>query len=200
VLEGVVAPVVGYFGGWWEGIVVIAVGMLCIWIGATVRAPIVQRNEARNQLRGQLKPIPLQNRSALIRAISSIRDTAIEVVKQQHRLDEMNSHSPHFVHVDAMTDRDDAYDRFKQSMSELRRECLVAGDAFSSIIEELTGFIWTQVMTKMGQINYGEDIKPVVLRDVLEFTGVLAGRVKEAIRKIDEIRGQVVRKEDSEIE
>ena len=194
------APVVGYFGGWWEGIVVIAVGMLCIWIGATVRAPIVQRNEARNQLRGQLKPIPLQNRSALIRAISSIQDTAIEVVKQQHRLDEMNSHSPHSVHVDAMIDRDDAYDRFKQSMSELRREYLVAGDAFSSIIEELTGFIWTQVMTKMGQINYGEDIKPVVLHDVLEFTGVLAGRVKETIRKIDEIRGQVVRKEDSEIE
>ena len=46
ILEAIVAPLLGLFVEWWWSIVAVAGGMLCIWIGATAKAPHKQRNEA----------------------------------------------------------------------------------------------------------------------------------------------------------
>ena len=38
---------------WYWGLPIIVFGMLCSWLGATLRAPVVQRNEARRSLHTQ---------------------------------------------------------------------------------------------------------------------------------------------------
>lgn len=50
VLEAVVAVVVGGIFGWYWGLGIVIFGMVCIWLGATARAPVWQRNEARRLL------------------------------------------------------------------------------------------------------------------------------------------------------
>jgi len=49
--EAVMAPLLGFFVEWWWSIVLVAGGMLCIWIGATASAPVKQRNEARQRIK-----------------------------------------------------------------------------------------------------------------------------------------------------
>ncbi len=50
VLDAVVAVVIGGLFQWYWGLVIVAFGMFCVWLGATASAPIRQRNEARNLL------------------------------------------------------------------------------------------------------------------------------------------------------
>ena len=49
------APLLGFFVDWWWGIVAVAGGMFCIWIGATARASVKQRDEARELVEQQRK-------------------------------------------------------------------------------------------------------------------------------------------------
>lgn len=47
VLDAIVCVGVGGLTMWYWGLAVIVFGMICVWMGATARAPIMQRNEAR---------------------------------------------------------------------------------------------------------------------------------------------------------
>lgn len=196
VFQAVVAPLLGIFVEWWWSIIVVAIGLLCIWIGATERALIKQRNEARALLLAKPKPIPLQNRKELRGAVASVEDTTMQLVNRKNELDKTDPQSPYLAR--AMAIADEAYDRWNEAMSELRRQYLIAGDKYESICVDLTGFIWTQVAIKMRQVKLPEGEKPIVIHDVLRFVGVLAGRVKETLRKIDEISGQALDKEGSQ--
>ena len=49
-LDAVVGVVIGGVFEWYWGLVVVAFGMFCVWLGATVSAPVKQRNEARRIL------------------------------------------------------------------------------------------------------------------------------------------------------
>jgi hypothetical protein len=55
-----------------------------------------------------------------------------------------------------------------------------------------------QVAIKMGQAKPPEDIKPVVLQGALVFADELSKRVREVLRGIDGISGQVPDKGDSQ--
>jgi len=174
------------------------VGFAIIYLVFLFLAPYRQRNQARNLLRAKPKPIPLQNRKELIEAIASVENTTIQLINKQHELDKMTAQSPYMISTVAAANKDRAYARWNDSMNELRRQYLVAGDAFEKIAVDFTGFVAIQVMSKMGQIKHSEDIKPLVVQDVLRFAGALGVRVKETIRKIDEISGQVPYKENSQ--
>ena len=48
--DAVVCVVVGGVFGWGWGVALFAFAFICVWLGATVRAPIKQRNEARDRV------------------------------------------------------------------------------------------------------------------------------------------------------
>lgn len=50
-LDAVVCVLLGSVFEWYWGLGLFLFGMSCVWIGATIRAPIVQRNELRASLR-----------------------------------------------------------------------------------------------------------------------------------------------------
>ena len=56
ILDAVVAVVIGGILGWYWGLAIVIFGMFCVWIGATARAPVKQRNEARELIEQQRKP------------------------------------------------------------------------------------------------------------------------------------------------
>jgi len=50
-LDAVVAVVIGGVFEWYWALVIVIFGMICVWMGATARASIKQRNEARAALK-----------------------------------------------------------------------------------------------------------------------------------------------------
>lgn len=171
--------------------------VLCgVFLLSLVVAPYKQRDQARTMLRAKAKPILLQNRKELIEAIAIVENTTIQLVNCQNAI---NTNS-HVINAESYARRDDAYKKWNDSMNELRRQYLVAGDEYESIAIDFTGFVGLQVMSIMGQLKYPDDVKPIVLQNTLAFAGALASRVKEAIHKIDELSGQVPYKEGSQSE
>ena len=182
-------PVIG-------GVIGVIVGFGIIYLIYLIKAPYKQRDEARAILQAKPKPISLQNRNELRGAIASVENTTIQLVNKVNEIKNADSQDPYLAVL--ATTADEAYDRWNESMNELRRQYLIAGDAYESVCVELTGFIWMQVAAILEKLKYPEDIKPIVLKDVLQFVGVLGGRVKEALRKIDEISGQASDKKSSQ--
>lgn len=157
----------------------------------------LQRDEARALLLAKPKPIPLQNRNELRGAIASVENATIQLVNRQDVLDKATAQNSYVVDTGAIARRDEAYVIWDEAMNELRRQYLIAGDKYESVCVDLTGFIWMQVWIKTGQIKYPEGDKPIVIHDILRFVGVLAGRVKDTLRKIEEISGQALDMEGS---
>jgi len=172
------------------GLIGLAVAFLLFLAVNLMLAPYKQRNEARALLLAKPKPIPLQNRNELRGAIASIENATIQLVNQQDALDKATVQNSYVVDTDVIARRDEAYVTWDKAMNELRRQYLIAGDKYESVCVDLTGFIWMQVFIKAGQIKYPEGDKPIVIYDILRFVGVLAGRVKDTLRKIEELSGQ----------
>jgi hypothetical protein len=110
----------------------------------------------------------------------------------------MAAESPYVVNTTVASRADEAFDRWNESLNGLHAQYLIAGDAYERICLDLTGFIWMQVAIKMGQAKPPEDIKPVVLQGALVFADELSKRVREVLRGIDGISGQVPDKGDSQ--
>ena len=189
-----VAALYGFLGG----IAGLLLVFTAVYAWNLFRAPYKQRNEARDISRAKSEPIPLENRKELRGAIASVENTTIQLVNKVNELKNADSQNPYLAEL--ATVADETYDRWNESMNELRRQYLIAGDAYESVCVELTGFIWMQIAAIMEKLKYPEDIKPIVLKDVLQFVGALGGRVKEALRKIDEISGQAPDKKGSQTE
>jgi len=51
ILDAIVCVIVGELTMWYWGLAVIAFGMICVWLRATARVPIVQRNEVRAKIK-----------------------------------------------------------------------------------------------------------------------------------------------------
>ena len=49
-LDAIVGGILGGLTMWYWGLAIVIFGMVCVWMGATARAPIAQRNELRNKL------------------------------------------------------------------------------------------------------------------------------------------------------
>lgn len=56
ILDAVVAAAIGGVFGWYWGLAIVTFGMICVWIIATARAPVKQRDEARELVEQQRKP------------------------------------------------------------------------------------------------------------------------------------------------
>jgi len=48
--------VIGGVFGWYWGLAIVIFGTICVWMGATARAPVKQRDEARELVEQQRKP------------------------------------------------------------------------------------------------------------------------------------------------
>ncbi len=188
-LASAIYPVVG-------GAMGAVVGFGIIYLICLIKAPYRQRDEARVSLQAKPKTVPLQNRKELIEAVATVENTTLQLVNCQNAIDTNST----IINAESYARRDEAYEKWNQSMNELRRQYLVAGDEYEKIAIDFTGFVGLQIMSKMGQLKYPEDTKPVVLQDTLKFAGVLASRVKETIRKINELSGQAPYKEGSQTE
>lgn len=76
---------IGSVFGWYWGLAIVAFGMLCVWLGLAVTAPVKQRNEARAQLLDQQRVLRNKQRkvsvadklATLYVAGSQIRDAII---------------------------------------------------------------------------------------------------------------------------
>jgi len=154
------------------------VGFGIIYLVMLAIAPYKQRNEARALLRAKPKPIPLQNRNELRGAIASVENATIQLVNQQHALDIATAQSAYTVNTKFVASRDKAYAVWNEAMNELRRQYLIAGDRYESVCVELTGFIWSQIAIRMGQVKLPPEEKPAVKYDIMKFVGVLGGKGK----------------------
>ena len=56
ILDAVVAVVIGGVFGWYWGLAIVIFGTICVWMGATARASVKQRDEARELVEQQRKP------------------------------------------------------------------------------------------------------------------------------------------------
>lgn len=169
---------------------------LTIYLWNLFRAPYKQRNEARSLLLAKPVVRPLSNRNELRGAIASAEQTTIELANKVNALKNADSKNPYLANL--VTEADKAYDYWNDSMNELRRQYLIAGDAYEGICIELSGFIWMQIWALMDKIKYPPDIKPIIMKDMLQFTGELASRVKKTLQQVDEISGQVPDRGDSQ--
>jgi hypothetical protein len=192
----------GVFGGvfeWYWGVAAIVIGMICVWIGATVYAPVQQRNEARALLRGKDNPIVLRNRDELIRAIVDVRQTSGKFLMAQEQLDNLGLEGDNFERIDAKDKRDAVYAKYETAMQKLEAEQMVAGKPFESILSDLIGFISTQVFVKGAKPTIiGGDPNQFHIRTALEIFGRIAGRIGKVVSKIDELTGQDSDTEDSQ--
>lgn len=155
----------------------------------------LQFNEARALLLAKPKPIPLENRKELRGAIALVEDTTMQLANKVNALKNADSQNPYLADLAMAADK--AHEHWNDSMNELRRQYLIAGDAYESVCIELSGFIWMQIWPLMDKIKYPPDIKPIIMKDMLKFAGELASRVKKSLQQVDEISGQVPDRGDS---
>ncbi len=161
-------------------------------------APYRQRNEARAKLQARPKPTPLPNRKELKEAIALLENKTTLLVGQQDIFMIMREQSGYTINSDTVKDRDTAYTLWNDAMNKLRIQYLVAGEPYENICIQFTDFVWIQVASKMEYFKPPEDHKPIVLKDKLQFAGVLGSKAREALRKIDEVSGLAPDKEGSQ--
>ena len=180
------------------GIIGAVIGFGIIFAIKLFWAPYKQRNEARQLLQAKPRPIPLPNRKELRSAIASVEITTIQLVNKKNQYDDIEKNgTPRIWKSNALNK---AYHLWDESINELRRQYLVAGDAYEALCVELVGFLLIQIGIKMGFAKPPDGELPAILKDSLQFIGLLTGRIKQALRKVDELSGQALDKEGSQTE
>ena len=113
------------------------------------------------------------------------------MIRRQDSIDKLKAVSPETIgRKDATAIREPAYVQWNESLSVLRREYLVAGDAYERIALAFRDFVWTRVMAKMKVLDYIIDGQQYVLSNVTQFAQELERKVKETIQRIDNLSGQ----------
>jgi len=192
--EIIIRSIVGGLGGLVTAFVIVLAWNL-------LRAPYKQRNEARAALSQRPKPIPLPNRNELLRAISEVKQTSGRVLMEQEQMDKWQATHPDNVPGFVIERATNAITEYGQAMSNLYSEKMVAGNPFESILNDLDGYISTQVWIKLDKLSIvGGEPDNVQVRSAVEIVGRIAGRINGAIREINEITGQVRDKEGSQPE
>jgi len=135
-----------------------------------------QRNEARALFQKQPVAPPLTNKTALFEVISEFRSEASNLMN--YRI------------MQAMPAFFGASERSVRSIDELDKQKLVAGNAYKSSIDNLVIFVSLQVIMKLQESGTNNVLGKVKMDIELQ------REVDNAIRKIDEISGQVPDKED----
>lgn len=178
-----------------------SIWMLAVLVGvfllSLVVAPYKQRDQARTMLRAKAKPIPLQNREGLIRAIGAFQQVAVEVAAHQFNLNDYKKRNPNRVNTSMMAVLSQSIHRLNNCRQGLDREVLVAGKIFRQLVLELTSFVDTQMMVRQGGVVRIGGEKPILL-NYNEFRARLGEIVDETVRHINEVSGQVPHKEDSQ--
>ena len=142
-------------------------------------APYRQRNEARRLILTQRK-VPLPNRESLIRAISVIRDKAIDLKMRQDNLNfkNRNRENPQ----EELAERDNAWFAYLDAKQDLETERLVAGDNFRAIIDNLIMFIDYHINDSMKMVTAKD--KPETLKTI-PFMTQLENNIEQAVRDLD---------------
>lgn len=132
---------------WYWGIGLFVFAMFCIWVVKTISAPVKQRDECRALLLAEPKQkpesIPLPKRDSLIRAISTLGQTARELIAKQEELKRYRSQP---VNVDTLSrkpeiDKNNAYDEYKKATYEFEYQVLIAGISFKKSLESYSSWI-----------------------------------------------------------
>lgn len=191
ILEAILAPLLGFFVEWWWSIVIVAGGMLSIWIGATARAPIKQRNEARLSLLANKPKIRLENKRELLTAINEIGHRALDVITYQGMLDVQSQDTAKDViqYTGIQQNRDSALVEFKNAIENIDAEKLIAGEPFREIVGNLDLFLYMQVW---GNVKKPQEIGGEGKRIILgaqDFSIALANKISKTVKDIEELAG-----------
>ncbi len=140
---------------------------------------------------GKKAPILLQNRDALIKAIWEVKKAVVNVVVYRERSDKMSKQDSERIHWGAIEEMRKADDHCQLCLENLDKELLVAGQDFKQCASNLTTFVYTQLHFRQ------KGIASSLVLNAVEFTARLVELVDKTIQKIDEVSGQVPRKEET---
>ena len=157
-----------------------AIAYGCIFLFNLFRAPYKQRNEALALLQKQPMVPPLTNRTALLEAIAELKSSALNFMNYR-----VGQATPAFF---------EANRRYIRSIDELEAQKLVAGNAYKSPINDLVILVMLPMLMKLQESGINN------ITDKVKMDIKLQQQVDYAIRKIDEISGQVPGKEGSQTE
>ncbi len=136
----------------------------------------------------------------MLEAIADLRQSAANYVGLLERYSP-SAQSPYTVNMEAMEQLGSQHDYYEQSLRELRKQALVAGSPYQSIVEELIRFVMYQVLLKEGQRDklvklFGIPDEELVELDAISFSAKLADMTQDTVNKIDQISGRVPDTED----
>ena len=188
ILDAVVAVVIGGVFGWYWGLVVVLFGMFCVWMGASVRVPYKQRDEARALLKSKTKPRPLTNREKLIEAIAEAGIAVVEYVELMEGLEKSRRQSTDVVNVDAIRAIHKRQERYKVALESMEKQIAVAGSDYESLLKPLFLFIQSgeAILNASTSENKGS---------ILNFKFRLDEVIRQAVDNIDELNQQASHKE-----
>lgn len=176
-LDAVVCVVVSVVFEWYWGVGLFVFAMLCVWIGATVSAPIKQRNQARTLLLSKLTPIPLTNRHELISAIHRLKEAARETIWRNDILKTKHEARNASDYEQALGDYSTAYETYDEAEKQLECEISVAGEAFRRPITSFQNTFKLYVLSR--EISNPSEYTEILAK--------LSDAVNEVVREIEAI-------------
>jgi len=183
------------------GAVIALILIICItYIVHLAITPYRQRNEVRKSLLEKQKPVPISNKDALIRAIITLTQSAMELVIEQELLEKPKLQTLGLGIIPKINESkfEQTVGNYKQAMHQYAAEGLIAGESLHETLISLNYFINMQVDFRLITPKpLGIDGKPVLL-DSLHFINQLSKIRDYTIRKINETTQPISQKEGSQ--
>lgn len=187
---------VGRVFEWYWGLAIVIVGMICVWMGATLRAPFKQRNQARALLERELKPIPLQDRDKLIGTIVDVTTIATELIKRKRKLLSEINNAQGGLHPNdkkakfIVSEINEAGVEYYKALAAVNREKQIVGEPYETPINSLLILITIGVGFWYSEITSGSDY-------YLTYKSILEKNKTETIKMIEKFNQQASHKEGS---
>jgi hypothetical protein len=159
---------------------VAVIGLGVLYLVSLVRAPYLQRNEARTLLLNK-KSIQIPNKNDLIRAIAELKTSAIQYINLKDTMEWWRRERPHNVNVELTSQLEDANIRYNKALEIFESEKLVAGVDIESDLFFLNTFISLHVLSA--------DIPEIITKEgysVREIENKINKRVNVTVKKINE--------------
>lgn len=138
--------------GFVAGILVVVVGLVSIWIGATVRAPYRQRTEARQLIKSLRESKPPKNADALIAAFTAIGPHAENFIEKRRAYQQADQWPPIMTHqylADRRQEFQSAESTYQQARIEAEKQANIADDTLGHRMKAIMLGIHSQVEGKL---------------------------------------------------
>ncbi len=191
-LEVIVSPIAGILANnAWVSVLVVFVGVVSILIGATARAPIVQRNEARGELLKKPILIPLPNRTELIKSMAGAVNSAYKCWQLKYIASSL-AESKHPNAHKTWEESERALEQYGQAREKLNSEALVAGGGkrLGGIMIEVQKLI--SILDRAVSQFFGDKRPDIDVGSQWFKFDIALGK---AVRKLDEISQSTSHKE-----